>query len=57
MIPKELSVKKKKKKKLNVKSWTTKVFYNDNYDNLIDDNDQNKLTLMIRMKAGDALIK
>ncbi|KAG1473692.1 hypothetical protein G6F56_000808 [Rhizopus delemar] len=29
-----------RKKKLNVKAWTTKVFYNNDYDDLVEDNEE-----------------
>ncbi|KAG2235935.1 hypothetical protein BDF21DRAFT_401645 [Thamnidium elegans] len=29
-----------RKKKLNVEAWTTEVFYNNAYDDLIDDNEE-----------------
>lgn len=29
-----------RKKKLNVKAWTTEVFYNDAYDDLSNDNEE-----------------
>ncbi|ORE02530.1 hypothetical protein BCV72DRAFT_245101 [Rhizopus microsporus var. microsporus] len=31
-----------RKKKLNIKAWTTEVFYNDDYDTLIDDNEEDE---------------
>lgn len=31
-----------RKKKLNVKAWTTRVFYNNAYDDLANDNEEQK---------------